>query len=777
MVTLQQKYGCEIKFRATMVWIGVAPKLDLDCDQYPCKQVTPWMISPFLHKRGLDEEIFARLVKGEMPPKEYVVPSENSEKDPLPPNRVPGHVVQLKKPDHGSMGGTQCGIMSIDGGPYSGEKAFFSRTCVYIYGYRMTKADLMHVIKGTDKFNIEVQGGTNNKSVPYSVTSAWIGPQPNDKGKDCPQDMMNKDFCVWLQNHDFKTLAAFERVVSGEEKPKPFFPIAQETQIGRIMHLYPCVKNKVGEGVDCGIIKIQQGSLAKKDVLFERESIYLWGVNFRGGDITYFLKEGTKVMVEVSEIIGKDRKKWQTKLGSQSIPKYTATIVYVGGGRPKESANKVFSLNELNENTNLKQWLNKRGRDMTFFHSLLCGKVMPYRPPEPPQLIPGGSIWERRQPAQGNNAQVSMQYHNNKESSPGYEGAGFPMASPHHSSSHPPPPPFHDPSSRKGSLTEQQQPPFLSKDSPWSSSRSNLSYAQQQQQSMQNVPDPQQSNHHSRHHPPPHLLSPPYSHANNHSSHNHHAPLPHHLAQGPPAGSKSPWSPERNPSPTRFDDDQSVSSRDSCPLVIQNPIMKQAERMLSKVMACSSLEDPKVSSVIDSETDYQLANFISKTLETCLRQYRHKHHQQDPIGPPKRSNFPAQSSSDLESRHGGNGGLPAPLPSSSVASVRDGLYGLQEPLLGQSSLGNIGRAASGPVSRNSSSLFSPGLGPASPWMPEDNPNSSFESENRVRRPLRRESPVEFNYGSELFEPPYKRKHPTEPGNNSCANNSHHQQMF
>lgn len=60
-----------------------------------------------------------------------------------------------------------------------------------------------------------------------------------------------------------------------------------------------------------------------------------------GGDLNYLVKEGDKVFCEVTEIVGKDRKKWQTILQScptgqvQSVPKYMATMVYIGSGRPK----------------------------------------------------------------------------------------------------------------------------------------------------------------------------------------------------------------------------------------------------------------------------------------------------------------------------------------------------------------------------------------------------------------------------------------------------------
>ena len=57
------------------------------------------------------------------------------------------------------------------------------------------------------------------------------------------------------------------------------------------------------------------------------------GVNLTGGDMSYLLHEGIKVKCEISEIAGKAKKMWQTRLGSKTIPNYLAQLVYIGGGR------------------------------------------------------------------------------------------------------------------------------------------------------------------------------------------------------------------------------------------------------------------------------------------------------------------------------------------------------------------------------------------------------------------------------------------------------------
>ena len=102
----------------------------------------------------------------------------------LPPNTIYGRVIELKKADSSSMTGTEHGIFQIENGPWEGEKAFFNRNCLFCWGHNCAKADLMYLIKDGDKFCVEVADGTNNKSVPFKVTSAWIGPHPHEKNKE-----------------------------------------------------------------------------------------------------------------------------------------------------------------------------------------------------------------------------------------------------------------------------------------------------------------------------------------------------------------------------------------------------------------------------------------------------------------------------------------------------------------------------------------------------------------------------------------------------------------
>ena len=55
------------------------------------------------------------------------------------------------------------------------------------------------------------------------------------------------------------------------------------------------------------------------EILFERESVYIWNVQISNGDLNYVLQENDKVFVEVADLMGKDKKKWQSRLGSVQV--------------------------------------------------------------------------------------------------------------------------------------------------------------------------------------------------------------------------------------------------------------------------------------------------------------------------------------------------------------------------------------------------------------------------------------------------------------------------
>ncbi|CAB4068001.1 LRR1 [Lepeophtheirus salmonis] len=254
----------------------------------------------------------------------------------LPPNNLKGRLIEIKKPDYGSTDGTKLGVMRIENGPHSQKKAFFNRNSLYIYGRNMHKADLMKIVNESDKFFIDIQGDTGNSHVPFKITIAWIGLHPNDfkKDKQTLAPHIRIKFNHWLNSHHI-TEEEFEECVSDSKR-----------------------------GVEFGILKIVTGPLSKRDVLFERSDFYLFNVCLKNVDISKLLKEGEKIFCEASEIIGRDRKKWQARLGVSRVPNYSANLVWLSS-RPKATdANYDYTYNN-----NLIQWLRKRDCSMETFQS------------------------------------------------------------------------------------------------------------------------------------------------------------------------------------------------------------------------------------------------------------------------------------------------------------------------------------------------------------------------------------------------------------------------
>ena len=383
------RFGVEIKYKASLAWVGPPPKLDENCDDFP--HYVGNVVMPFITKRGFTIEDFTSLIKGKMPPKakeetsNFILTPGNLNlsasammtKRPslvLPPNTIYGKVVELKKAESSGMTGTEHGIFQIENGPWEGEKAFFNRNCLFCWGHNCAKADLMYLIRDGDKFCVEVADGTNNKAVPFKVTSAWIGPHPHEKNKESAAMAGNPHFMKWCSGHGL-TVDLFRQVIAGEAQIRPFFPLAGDQHQARVAYLFPQSSTKTGS--DGGVLRLFAGHPNSKEgrkapeVLFERDSVYIWNVQISNGDLNYVLQENDKVFVEVVDLLGKDKKKWQNRLGSVQVPKFIATMVFVGGGRPKlEKMSEDFT-----KNSNLVQWLNKRNIDIDLFTKMISGKV------------------------------------------------------------------------------------------------------------------------------------------------------------------------------------------------------------------------------------------------------------------------------------------------------------------------------------------------------------------------------------------------------------------
>ena len=210
----------------------------------------------------------------------------------LPPNTIFGRIVELKKPEQTSPSGTEHGLLQIENGPWEKGKAFFNRNCLFCWGHNCAKADLMYLIMDGDKFCVEVADGTNNKAVPYKVTAAWIGPHPHEKNKEAAAMAGNPHFMKWLKEHGL-TVDLFRQVIAGEAPMRAFFPLMGPQHQAKLAFLFP--QTSSSSGSDGGVLRLFAGHPNSKEgrkapeVIFERESVYIWNVQMTGGDLNYVL--------------------------------------------------------------------------------------------------------------------------------------------------------------------------------------------------------------------------------------------------------------------------------------------------------------------------------------------------------------------------------------------------------------------------------------------------------------------------------------------------------
>lgn len=122
------QYGCDIRLRATLVWVGPLPKLDQNCDDFPVHVGS--VIFPYLSKRSWDEEFFTRLIKGELPPKTVPTAKDSAAPPLIPPNYVHGRIIELKRPESPEHG-CEHGILLIETGPDAGQRAFLNRNVLW----------------------------------------------------------------------------------------------------------------------------------------------------------------------------------------------------------------------------------------------------------------------------------------------------------------------------------------------------------------------------------------------------------------------------------------------------------------------------------------------------------------------------------------------------------------------------------------------------------------------------------------------------------------------
>ena len=183
----KEKYGgVEVYRRAKIVWVGETPKFSKTSDAEDKFEVDKQLngLWQYLTKRSINMDTFADLlVPGKMPPKDYCSPTSGEGPKATPTlmaaSDLRGQVIELKRPDCGNLKKvTVNGILKISSGQFAGQLAFFPRHALSLFGFNMHKANLMDVILPKEEFQVELIGGTNNKAIPFTVRSAWLGARP-----------------------------------------------------------------------------------------------------------------------------------------------------------------------------------------------------------------------------------------------------------------------------------------------------------------------------------------------------------------------------------------------------------------------------------------------------------------------------------------------------------------------------------------------------------------------------------------------------------------------
>ena len=393
----KEKYGgVELYRKAKIVWVGETPKYRKNDGSEDMFKVDKNLngLWQYLTKRNIDMNTFAEgLVQGKMPPKDssgstQAIPTLMAASD------LRGQVIELKRPDCGNLKkDTVNGILKISSGQHAGQLAFFPRHALSLFGHNMHKANLMDLILPKEEFHVELIGGTNNKAIPFTVRSAWLGTRPGSLSNANENALALKQ---WLSRHKLSE-PEFQTCVKGEAKPKPYFPfyLPHQTFPAKVLALETTNPHH-GGGVQAGLLTILKGPLEKQAVIFEANSLFLHTVHFQRGDLSYVLKEGDKVTVEVTEFSGgKERKRMFAKvkssldkMSSLPLPCHYAQLVYIGSRSKPNNCCPDSPPNEFDiEHTpNLKLWLTKRSLSCGFFGSLILG-LAPPKPSNPEQTV------------------------------------------------------------------------------------------------------------------------------------------------------------------------------------------------------------------------------------------------------------------------------------------------------------------------------------------------------------------------------------------------------
>ncbi len=217
---ISQKFGCDITYCASPIWIGQPPKADPK-DGCLGNVHAQHLLLPYLSKRNLDESSFVKLIAGQLPPKKYIPPQGPvSLDDEADSSQVAtARFLEILKPNADSFGEaskvvTQ-GILVLETGPFAGQKAFINRSGITLFGHRMSSSDLMYFVNSTDKYKVIVSAESKNKVVPHNIGQAWIGPGPDLPDRKLSASMESADFVNFITDHAIDSKETFLAIVNG----------------------------------------------------------------------------------------------------------------------------------------------------------------------------------------------------------------------------------------------------------------------------------------------------------------------------------------------------------------------------------------------------------------------------------------------------------------------------------------------------------------------------------------------------------------------------------
>ena len=268
--------------------------------------------------------------------------------------------------------GVSSGVVFIESGEFSDQKAVFERKDCWLFGWNLDKTDLQYVMDLNETCFVRVsQADGSDQDERLVVKSLWIGWPPHHHLFDKPRDIPKHDrykFLLFLECHGL-TISDFLSVIKGEMTPRTFLPFRKDEMKGTVIQLDRNTKMRGVRDVGAvsGVIKVDKGPLIGALVTFHRRNTWVLGYNMGKADLTNLFIEGQKVSLEAVMISSDDRKKYP---GLPYQYKYRATLVWTSKFRPRNDINKTVP-----ESVHVNNWLKKRGLSWDKFQSLVKGKL------------------------------------------------------------------------------------------------------------------------------------------------------------------------------------------------------------------------------------------------------------------------------------------------------------------------------------------------------------------------------------------------------------------